>query len=203
MIEAYIGRACPADSAARPLCPKNLFKLYNYIEVPARPRGNCSTLSWYYLWNNVNVSDKKCSLFLWKTEIPEFWAGKNEAGRGGVDLFRWDGDRFAAFRRGGDEFAAFCRGGGEGKRSVSFTGAAGRPGWPGGVCFLVYPPGADSFRSCGKNRKKGTSKGRAFHKAALPFEIPSSETWKAALVLRLPSPPPPPAPAPPGGGGGG
>ena len=68
----------------------------------------------------------------------------------------------------------------------SFSGAAGRPGWPGGVCFLVYPPGADSFRSCGKNRKKGTSKGRAFHKAALPFEILSSEIWKAALASRHP-----------------
>ena len=68
----------------------------------------------------------------------------------------------------------------------SFTGAASRPGWSGDIRYLVHPPGADSFRSCGKNRKKGTSKERAFHKAALPFEIPSSETWKAALVLRLP-----------------
>ncbi len=39
---------------------------------------------------------------------------------------------------------------------------------------LSVPPGADSFRSCGKNRKKGTPKGRALHKAALPFGIPSS-----------------------------
>jgi len=39
---------------------------------------------------------------------------------------------------------------------------------------LSIPPGADSFRSCGKNRKKGTPKGRAFYKAALPFGIPSS-----------------------------
>jgi len=37
------------------------------------------------------------------------------------------------------------------------------------------PPGATSFRSCGKKWKKGTPKGRAFHKAALPFGIPSSE----------------------------
>ena len=37
------------------------------------------------------------------------------------------------------------------------------------------PPGASSFRSCGKKRKKGTPKGRAFYKAALPFGIPSSE----------------------------
>jgi hypothetical protein len=42
---------------------------------------------------------------------------------------------------------------------------------------LSVPPGADSFRSCGKNRKKGTPKGRAFYKAALPFGIPSSEIW--------------------------
>ena len=37
------------------------------------------------------------------------------------------------------------------------------------------PPGASSFRSCGKKRKKGTPKGRAFYKAALPFGILSSE----------------------------
>ena len=47
-------------------------------------------------------------------------------------------------------------------------------------CFFslrwgLRPPGASSFRSCGKKRKKGTPKGRAFYKAALPFGIPSSE----------------------------
>jgi hypothetical protein len=55
-----------------------------------------------------------------------------------------------------------------------------RGGEPPGVARagfggLSIPPGADSFRSCGKNRKKGTPKGRAFYKAALPFGIPSSE----------------------------
>ena len=39
----------------------------------------------------------------------------------------------------------------------------------------LRPPGASSFRSCGKKRKKGTPKGRAFYKAAFPFGIPSSE----------------------------
>ena len=47
-------------------------------------------------------------------------------------------------------------------------------------CFFslrwgLRPPGASSFRSCGKKRKKGTPKGRAFYKAALPFGILSSE----------------------------
>jgi hypothetical protein len=42
------------------------------------------------------------------------------------------------------------------------AGAAGRPGYPpAGFGGLSIPPGADSFRSCGKNRKKGTPKGRA------------------------------------------
>jgi hypothetical protein len=51
---------------------------------------------------------------------------------------------------------------------------------------LSVPPGADSFRSCGKSRKKGTPKGRAFYKAALPFGIPSSEICYGCALYPLP-----------------
>ena len=53
---------------------------------------------------------------------------------------------------------------------LPFAGAAGRPGWPCDIRYFVHPPGADSFRSCGKNRKKGTSKGRAFTKPPFPLK---------------------------------
>jgi hypothetical protein len=54
------------------------------------------------------------------------------------------------------------------------------------VAGLSVPPGADSFRSCGKNRKKGTPKGRALHKAALPFGIPSSVICHRCALYLLP-----------------
>jgi hypothetical protein len=56
----------------------------------------------------------------------------------------------------------------------SLPGRRAARGSPAEFGGLSSPPGADSFRSCGKNRKKGTPKGRAFYKAALPFGIPSS-----------------------------
>jgi hypothetical protein len=71
-----------------------------------------------------------------------------------------------------------AEGGGPCRASSFLPGRRAARDGPAVIGSLSGPPGADSFRSCGKNRKKGTPKGRALHKAALPFGIPSSEIWR-------------------------
>jgi hypothetical protein len=78
-------------------------------------------------------------------------------------------------RSGDPDGVRQAEGGGPCRASSFLPGRRAARDGPGVIGGLSVPPGADSFRSCGKSRKKGTPKGRALHKAALPFGIPSSE----------------------------
>ena len=77
------------------------------------------------------------------------------------------------------------RSGGFWAGSFSGAGAAGRPGFPGGICRLVRPSGGRFFPLVRKESEERHAKGKGFLQSRPSLWNPILRNWQAALALQI------------------
>jgi len=69
--------------------------------------------------------------------------------------------------------------------SFSCAGAASRPGWPGGICWLVRPSGGRFFPLVRKESEERHAKGKGFAQSRPSLWNPILRNLRAVFALRI------------------